>query len=76
MVTTVTSSTAAKAWYISYPSDAYALGPYRFGELVTADIISDMALSQFGERPAEIWAAFEGPNSSREVEEYEYEVSV
>lgn len=69
---TETSATAARAWYVMYPLDAYALGPYRFNEPVTADVVSDRAMEQFGERPCQIWP--EGP--TLDVDEYEYEVDI
>jgi len=61
-------SVAARAWWIKYPLDAYALGPYRYDEPVTADVASDQAKEQFGERPNQIWS--EGPTV--DVDEYEY----
>lgn len=62
----------AWAWYIKYPLDAYALGPYRYDNPVSADEVSEEALEQFGERPAEIWP--DGP--THELDEYEYQVDV
>lgn len=62
----------ARAWYVKYPLDAYALGPYRYDESVTAATASEEALEQFGERPAEIWP--EGETS--QVDEYEYQLDV
>jgi len=62
----------AKAWYVKYPLDAYALGPYRFEDPVPATEVIEMVLKQFGERPTEIW-----PNGTvEEVEEYEIQLDV
>lgn len=69
---TNTDTRAARAWYVKYPLDAYALGPYRFDEFVTADIAVERAVEQFGERPVELWP--DGP--TQDVPEYEYEVDV
>ena len=66
---TRTSTTSARAWYVKYPLDAFAMGPYRYDEPVTADVPSDQALEQFGERPGDIWA----DGSTVDVDEYEYE---
>ena len=60
----------AEAWYVMYPLDAYALGPYRFDEPVTADVAIERATEQFGEPPASIWP--DGP--VEEVPEYEIEL--
>ena len=62
----------AKAWYVKYPLDAYALGPYRYEEAVSATQAVEDAKETFGERPAEVW-----PNGETvEVAEYEYAVDV
>jgi hypothetical protein len=61
----------AKAWYIRYGRDAYALGPYRFDEPVSADIVSEQAFEQFGEYPREIWP----DGGTINTEPYEYTVS-
>lgn len=65
-----TDNREAKAWYIKYPLDAYALGPYRYDRPKTAAEISELAFGQFGEYPSEIWP--EG--ATKEVDEYEYTV--
>ena len=62
----------AKAWYVMYPLDAYALGPLRYRDFVTAEQAVEDAESQFGEKPKEVWPEGE----EIEVDEYEYEVSV
>ena len=62
----------AKAWYVMYPLDAYALGPFRFREPVDANEVVEQAETQFGEKPREVWPDGE----TVEVEEYTYEVSV
>lgn len=67
---TCTEHRLARAWYIKYPVDAYALGPYRYDKPVSADVASYQALQQFGERPSAIWP--DGP--TEEVGEYEYPV--
>jgi hypothetical protein len=53
-----------------YPLDAYALGPYRFEEPVTADVAIERAEEQFGEKPSNIWP--DGP--TEEIDEYEIEL--
>jgi hypothetical protein len=67
-----TEHRAARAWYVKYPLDAYALGPYRFKEPVTADVVIEQARKQFGERPAEVWP--DGPCD--EVDEYDIQLDV
>jgi hypothetical protein len=67
---TVTDDRAAWAWYILYPLDAYALGPYRFREPVTADVAVAQAEEQFGELPSNVWP----DGRTVEVDEYSYEV--
>lgn len=62
----------AKAWYVKYPLDAYALGPYRYDEFVDANTAVESAEASFGEKPTEVWPDGE----TQEVQEYEYEVSV
>jgi len=62
----------AKAWYVKYPLDAYALGPYRYEEFASAEQAAEEAESQFGEKPTEVWPEGE----EIEVEEYTYEVDV
>jgi hypothetical protein len=69
---TATSTDSARAWYIKYPLDAYAMGPLRYHEFVTADVASDQALEQFGERPNQIWP----DGRTQEVPEYEYLIDV
>jgi hypothetical protein len=32
-----TDNRLAKAWYILYPLDAYAIGPYRYRQFVSAE---------------------------------------
>lgn len=66
-----TETRLAKAWYVKYPLDAYALGPYRYDKFVGADTVSDEALKQFGERPVEVWPT----EATEETDEYEYEVT-
>ena len=66
----VTDNRLASAWYVHYPLDAYALGPLRFNEPVTAAAAADKAERLFCERPKEVWP--EGP--TEETDEYEYEV--
>ena len=62
----------AKAWYVMYPLDAYALGPFRFEQPVAAHEAVALAEAQFGEKPKEVW-----PDGQEvEVDEYAYEVSV
>ncbi len=65
------SDLAARRWYVKYPLDAYALGPYEFKNPVTADVAVEEAKNQFGELPAEVWP--DGPTVS--TDEYEYEVA-
>jgi hypothetical protein len=45
----------ARAWYIKYPGDAYALGPLRFSDPVTAITAINRAIDIFGEPPVELW---------------------
>ena len=62
----------AKAWYVMYPLDAYALGPFRFKEPVDANEAVEQAEAHFGEKPKGVW-----PDGQEvEVDEYAYEVSV
>ena len=63
-----TDTRLARAWYIQYPLDAFALGPYRYDRPKTAFEVAEEAHQQFGEYPAEIWP--EG--MVEETEEYEY----
>ena len=49
----------AKAWYIKYNSDAFALGPYRYGQPVSKQHVLDEAEEQFGNEPDEIWSSGE-----------------
>ena len=71
---TVTSTDyrLAKAWYVKYPLDAYALGPMRFEKPVSAFVVSETAQIQFGERPNQIWP----DGQVEEVDEYEFELDV
>ena len=62
----------AKAWYVKFPLDGYALGPLRFDEFVPASQVVTEAEDQFGEKPKELWPDGE----IIEVEEYKYEVDV
>jgi len=58
------------AWYVRYPDDSQAMGPFRYNERVKADRVSDDATKWFGGRPSEVW-----PDGKVEfVPEYEYEV--
>jgi hypothetical protein len=61
----------ARAWYVKYPLDAYALGPSRFDTPVSAGRAAEEARDAFGEFPYEVWPS--GP--VEEVEEYEYQVA-
>lgn len=70
MTRTETDYRVALAWYVKYPLDAYAIGPYRFEDFVGADTAVAHAAEQFGEPPCEVWP--DGP--VREVAEYEFEV--
>lgn len=70
-VVAVTSGVLASAWYVKYQADAYALGPFRYEKSVSAQVASDQALKQFGERPGAIWP--DGP--TEKTEEYEYLVN-
>ena len=67
-----TDTRLAKAWYVMYPLDAYALGPIRFDEFVSAVEAVEQAEATFGEKPKELWPEGE----TQEVDEYNYEVSV
>ena len=60
----------AKAWYVKYPLDAYAMGPYRFNTPVLATKAIEIALEQFGERPNQVWP----DGKTEEVDEYEIEL--
>ena len=44
-----------RRWYVKYPLDAYALGPYQFDEMVGSDKVIEVATKQFGEPPTEVW---------------------
>ena len=63
-----TEDRLASAWYVLYPLDAYAIGPYRFKEPVCAETVVERAEEQFGEKPIELWPT--GP--VEEVDEYEF----
>lgn len=65
----------ARAWYVKYPLDAYALGPLGFFEPVKATCAIALAREQFGERPCEVWPADRSADIT-EVEEYEIELEV
>jgi len=56
-LTTITSTEnrLARAWYVKYALDPFALGPYRFGEFVPATDAIEIASVQFGERPCAVW---------------------
>ncbi len=69
---TETEYRVAKAWYVKYPLDAYALGPYRFEEAVKATEAIEIALEQFGERPCEVWPS----GRSEETEEYDIQLDI
>ena len=60
------------AWYVKYPLDAYALGPYRFDHPVPATDAVELALEGFGERPNQVWP----DGRVIETDEYEYELDV
>ncbi len=62
----------AKAWYVKYPLDAYALGPYCYEDFVPAGRAIEDAEEQFGEKPGELWPEGE----EVEVAEYRFETSV
>jgi hypothetical protein len=66
-----TDNRVCAVWYIKYRLDGYALGPLRYDNPVQADRVSNDAVKQFGERPAEIWPT----GRTEEVPEYEYEVT-
>ena len=67
---TCTETRVARAWYVMYPLNAYALGPMRFTDNVSAEKAVEEAEELFGERPSSVWP--EGP--TEEVDEYEYEL--
>ncbi len=73
---TTTEHRLAKAWYVKYPLDAYALGPYRFDEPAKATEAIELALSAFGERPCEVWPTGDADGDVEEVEEYEIQLDV
>jgi len=50
-----TGTVYAREWYVQYPLDAYAMGPYEFDDYVGADEAAETAKKQFGEYPAEVW---------------------
>ena len=52
----------AKAWYVKYPLDAYALGPLRFERPVDAKEAAMRAEELFGGPPTEVWPS--GPTWS------------
>ena len=62
----------ARAWYVMYPNDAYALGPYRYNSLVPASRAVEDAECGFGEKPRDVWPEGE----IEDVDEYSYTVSV
>lgn len=51
----VRQSCLAQAWFVKYPLDAYALGPYRYDKYVSAAIAAGQAKESFGEYPADVW---------------------
>lgn len=69
---TETEERVARAWYVMYPLNAYAIGPYRFEHPVSAVEVVERAEEQFGEKPANVWP--DGP--TEEVEEYEFELEI
>ena len=64
-------TTLAKAWYVIYPLDPYALGPYRYEDFVPATRAVEDATAAFGEAPSGAWS--DGPVKT--VEEYEVELA-
>lgn len=72
ITTECTEHRIARAWYVLYPLDAYAIGPYRYREPVEAGVVVEQALKQFGERPYQIWP--DGP--VEEVEPYTFELDL
>jgi len=60
----------ASAWYISYPLDAYALGPMRFEKPVDAVTVLERAEEQFSELPTAIWP------DGRVIEVDEYPITI
>jgi hypothetical protein len=59
------------AWYVKYDTNAYAAGPFRYRDPVSAVEAVQSAVACFGELPHELWP--EG--STIETEEYEYELA-
>lgn len=68
MSRTETDDRLCLAWYVKYPLDAYALGPLRFAEPVSAARAAKRAEEIFGELPQEVWPA--GPIEEGETYEY------
>ncbi len=69
-----TETRTAKAWYVRYPLDAHAQGPFRYEEkgFVGADTAVNDGKRMFGAFPVEVWPSGE----TREVPEYEYSLDV
>lgn len=60
------------AWFVMYPNDAYAMGPYRYDEMVPANVPVEEAFDTFGAYPSQLWP--EG--KTEEIAEYEYHITV
>jgi hypothetical protein len=67
-----TDNRLAKAWYVLYPLDAHAIGPYGYRQFVSAERAVEDAKATFGEYPCEVWP--DGP--TEETEEYDYPVAI
>lgn len=66
----LTDTRKARRWYAKFTGDAYALGPFEFSNMVTADVAVEDAKAWSGSMPVEVW-----PDGTVEfVDEYEYEV--
>jgi len=54
----MTNRTKARAWYVKYRLDTYALGPLQFQKPVTKTEAIRTAARMFGEKPREVWIAY------------------
>ena len=67
---TVTEHRLSDAWYVQMRGSFYSFGPFRYGEMVSAERVVADAVNVFGELPREVYP----DGIEEEVEEYEYEV--
>jgi hypothetical protein len=67
-----TDDRLARAWYITYPNSGFALGPLRYGEMVTGEVAAEDSKERDGCYPDELWP----DGHTEECEPYTYMTSV